>query len=101
MQIEYINSFEKMLEVALAEDSVSKARPMSDVEIVWLEASLRKKVKKSSKAIDKDLEHTLLSMIGLIQSDSGEEDKIYARKLLRRINEVAINLAEKEARILH
>jgi len=102
VQIEYINSFEKMLETALAKDSVSAARPMSDTEIVWLEATLRKRSNNNeNKALDKDLEHTLLSMIGLIQSESDEKNKMYARKLLRRINEVAINVAEKKARILH
>lgn len=104
MNTGYVQSFEQMLEVALAADSVEKARPMTDLEIQYLVATLRKRSMAKDEEKDnmgEDLEQTLFNMIALIRSEPDEEERLRARKLLRRISEVAVNMDSVNPGVIH
>jgi hypothetical protein len=104
MFVDYIESFEKMLETALADDSVAQARPMSDSEIQYLGAFIKRKKQTrhpAIRAVNKDLQNTILGMISLIQSETEDSSKTHARKLLRRISEVALHMDSVEPRVIH
>lgn len=102
MRVEYIKSFEQMLDSALAVENVNKARPMTDIEIQCLIAHIKKKQPHIKKmVILQDLEKTLFSMVELIKHETDAEQATYARKLLRRVGEVAINIDLTVPSILH
>jgi hypothetical protein len=99
---QYIKAFEQMLETALAESSIDQARPMTDIEIQCLVAYMRKNPPpKQNTAVYKDLEATLFNMVELIKQEKDSEQEVYARKLLRRIGEVAMNINTTKPDVLH
>ena len=100
--VEYIESFEQMLQSALAEESVNKARPMTDIEIQCLVIHMRKgQPQKENFDIYQDLKKTLFNMIELIKHETNSIQELYARKLLRRIGEVTMNIDTVTPSTLH
>ena len=101
VDVEYIESFEQMLETALAEDSINNARPMTDIEIQCLVIHVRQGQPQENFDIYQDLKKTLFNMIELIKQEKNSVQELYARKLLRRVGEVTMNINTVTPNIVH